>query len=133
MISDLENEEVQHLKSILKGKFIKISQQDIIDKLNKITKSQQIFPLSLQRALLIQLLINYERTNKKEVILLDELDKTKMPITIILGVLAEDWPGMSNSILGIIHHKERNVLYRSFQGAWLICIHPVTHPRFNII
>ena len=32
-------------------------------------------------------------------------------VTFILGALAEDWPGMSNSILGIVHHKKRNVIF----------------------
>ncbi|MCK4835952.1 MAG: hypothetical protein KAT17_04910 [Candidatus Aminicenantes bacterium] len=111
MISELDKEEIKHLSVLLKGKPIKISRKDLEDKINKISKSQQIFPLLHQRALLIRLLVNYERTKKKEVIILDEIDQTSMPRTITVGVLAEDWPGMSNSILGIVHHKERNVLF----------------------
>ncbi len=110
MIRKLEKNEVIELNHILKEKLIKISQKDIKEKIDKISNSQLIFPLLQQRALLIRLLVNYERTQKKEVIILDELKTTSIPKTMILGVLAEDWPGMSNSILGIVHHKGRNVL-----------------------
>lgn len=111
MISNLDPEEIKNLHSLFRKKHIKISRKDIEEKIGKISKSQRIFPLINQRSLLIQLLINYERTKKKEVIILDELNQTDIPRTIALGVLAEDWPGMSNSILGIVHHKERNVLF----------------------
>ncbi len=111
MIRKMEKNEVIELNHILKEKLIKISQKDIKEKINKISNSQLIFPLLQQRALLIRLLVNYERTQKKEVIILDELKTTSLPKTMILGVVAEDWPGMSNSILGIVHHKGRNVLF----------------------
>lgn len=111
MNGKFEKDEISQVKKKLEEKYIKISQKDIAEKLNRIFRSQQIFPLAYQRALLIRLLMSYENTSKKEVIILDEPDKTSMPVTVTLGVLAEDWPGMSNSILGIVHQKERNVLF----------------------
>jgi hypothetical protein len=111
MNKKFDKDEIRQVKKKLEEKYIKISQKDISEKLNRIAHSQQIFPLACQRALLIRLLLSYENTSKKEVIILDELDKASIPLTVTLGVLAEDWPGMSNSILGIVHHKERNVLF----------------------
>jgi hypothetical protein len=47
------------------------------------------------------------------VIVLEEQNHSDndIPVTFFLGALAEDWPGMSNSILGIVHHKKRNVIF----------------------
>ena len=111
MESNLDKEEISELKELLTQKHIKISTRKIKRHLDKIVGSNPIFPLSHQRALLVQLLENYESTKKKEVIFLEELEEKDIPPTFVLGALAEDWPGMSNSILGIVHHKERNVLF----------------------
>lgn len=107
-----KHKQVQLLNEIIKSKKIKISEKQINTSLDKIIQSQHIFPLLSQRALLVQLLNIYEHSKKKEVIILEQLnDKEEIPATIVLGALAEDWPGMSNSILGIVHHRSRNVLF----------------------
>lgn len=111
MFRDLKEEEIQHLIRLLKNGKIKISKKEIRTKLKKILDSQQIFPLDEQRLMLLKLVHNYDITKKKEVIILEEYVREEFPATIALGVLAEDWPGMSNSILGIIHHKSRNVQF----------------------
>jgi len=111
MVFRLKDEEVALLKELLKSKHIRISAKNITDKLTKIVGSQEIFPLAQQQALMIQLLHNFEKSKRKEVTLIEELGETTFPVTMVLGVVAEDWPGMSNAILGIVHHKERNVLF----------------------
>jgi len=73
--------------------------------------SQEIFPQPQQKALLVQLLHTYENSKKKVVIQLEELGEKELPLTVVMGVLAEDWTGMANSILGIIHQKQGNVLF----------------------
>ncbi|MDQ1353475.1 MAG: hypothetical protein QG657_3781 [Acidobacteriota bacterium] len=107
----LKDDDVSYLKELLMPKHIKISDQEIKCMMGKIANSQEIFPLARQSALLVQLLHVYEKQKKKEVILLEDLNPTKIPATIVLGAAAEDWPGMSNVILGIVHHKEHNVLF----------------------
>ncbi|MCK5004928.1 MAG: hypothetical protein KAS21_07560 [Candidatus Aminicenantes bacterium] len=111
MFRDLKEEEIQHLIKMLKDGKIKISKKEIRNKLQKILDSQQVFPLDQQRMMLLKLIHNYDITKKKAVIILDEYIRDKFPATIALGVLAEDWPGMSNSILGLIHHRSRNVQF----------------------
>ncbi len=106
---NLKEEEVAYLKELLKMKNIKISNKEIKTKLDKIENSQEIFPPELQQVLLVQLLHGYEKLKRKEVIIMEELEHKKMPCTIVLGIVAEDWPGMSTAILGISHHNERNV------------------------
>jgi len=112
MDKGLNENEALLIKNILKSKNIIISQNRIKDTLKKIVSSQKVFPLTQQRALLIRLLQIFQNTNKKEVIVLDELKKDKkFPATFIFGVLAQDWTGMSNSILGIINQICKNVLF----------------------
>lgn len=108
---ELTQGEINTIKEILKQKNLKISAREIRAKFDRLIHSEENFPIPEQQALLVRLLRNYENTKKKEVIILEELGCDKCPITVVLGALAEDWPGMSNAILGIIHHEARNVLY----------------------
>lgn len=111
MVFSLNDEDIARLKELLKSKHLKISIKDVAHKLERIIKSQEVFPLAHQQVLMIQLLNNFEKSKRKEVIVVEELDEGKFPVTVVMGVVAEDWPGMSNAILGIVHHKERNVLF----------------------
>jgi len=103
--------ELDEVKSILKIKKLHIAQEEIFADLARIELSQKIFPELQQKAMMVQLLHAYENSKKKVVIQLEELGNKRFPLPVILGVLAEDWSGMGNSILGIIHQKQGNVLF----------------------
>ena len=103
--------ELDDLKFILRNKKLHISREEIFANLSRIEHSQLIFPQLQQKALLVQLLHTYENSKKKVVIQLEVLGGKKFPLPVIMGVLAEDWSGMANSILGIIHQKHGNVLF----------------------
>lgn len=103
--------DMEELKKLFKKKRLHISAQRIKHLWQLITASETIFPTIIQTAMLIQLLHIYDTTKKKEIILTEELGDSTMPISIALGVLAEDWAGMSNSVLGIVHQKEGNILF----------------------
>lgn len=107
----LTDDEIVELKNLLQEKHIKIPKRRIKAHWNKIDNAHKIFPIDQQRALMLQLLDNYDTTQKKVVIILEEQDGNESFPIFFLGVLAEDWPGMSNSILGIVHHKKRNVIF----------------------
>ena len=107
----LKDDEIVELKNLLLEKHFKISGRRIKSHWDKIDNAHKIFPIAQQRALMIQLLDNYDTTQKKVVIILEEQDENGRSPTFFLGALAEDWPGMSNSILGIVHHKKRNVIF----------------------
>lgn len=111
--------ELDQIKSILNGKKLHISRQKIAASLAMLDESQEIFPQPQQKALLVQLLHLYENSKKKVVIQLEELGEKELPLTVVMGVLAEDWTGMANSILGIIHQKHGNVLF--LKGFTLTC------------
>ena len=101
----------EQVRSILYGKKLHISRQKIGAYLSLVEQSQEIFPQPQQQALLVQLLHTYEKSKKKVVIQLEELGEKRLPLTVVMGGLAEDWTGMGNSILGIIHQKHGNVLF----------------------
>jgi len=103
--------ELDDLKFILRNKKLHISREEIFANLARIEHSQLIFPQLQQKALLVQLLHTYENSKKSVVIQLEELGGKDFPLPVIMGVLAEDWSGMANSILGIIHQKHGNVLF----------------------
>lgn len=109
MFVSLTEDEIIQLTSLLKEQ-IKISGKKVRKHVARLNDSELLVPPLHQMAILVHLLDNYETTKKKEVIFLEEMDHTSFPATFVLGVLAEDWPGMSNSILGIVHHRKRNVL-----------------------
>lgn len=107
----LTDDEVAHLKEVLRVNHLKISNREIKAKVKTIIDSQDLFSQDRQLGLLVHLLHSYERSKKKEMILLEELGDGEIPATIILGTAAMDWPGMSNAILGIVHHEEHNVSF----------------------
>ncbi len=107
----LTDDEIVELQNLLLEKHIKIAKRRIESHWYKIDHGHKVFPISQQRALMVQLLDNYDTTQKKVVIILEEQGGNGGLPTFFLGALAEDWPGMSNSILGIVHHKKRNVVF----------------------
>ena len=109
MVGQISN--LEQIRSILSEKKLRISRHKIADSLSLVDHSQEIFPQPQQQALLVQLLHMYEKSKKKVVVQLEELGEKKLPLTVVMGVLAEDWRGMGNSILGIIHQKHGNVLF----------------------
>lgn len=109
MFVSLTDDEIVQLTGLLKEQ-IKISGKKVKKHVARLNDSEELVPPLHQMAILVHLLENYETTKKKEVIFLEEIDHAHFPATFVLGVLAEDWPGMSNSILGIVHHRRRNVL-----------------------
>ena len=109
MKGDLNSDELRSLMALLQSRGVSISEDKIVRRMNLITESQRVFPLERQRALLLQLISQYEESRKKAVIMIEEIGDTGLPVNFAIGALAEDWPGMSNSILGIVHQAARNV------------------------
>ncbi len=102
--------EIQAIRQTLHERKVRISAKTICETLARVDSSQQDFPMIQQRALLVRLLRDHRRLKRKVIFHLEELGEG-LPKTVILGALAEDWPGMSNSILGIVHKREQNVSF----------------------
>ena len=60
--------EIKELKQILKDKKVKISIEEIKNKIGAIDDSQHVFPTEQQRALVLQLLHDYDKNKTHELI-----------------------------------------------------------------
>ncbi len=109
----MDKKELLLISGLLRDKKLRITRKSIAEKTDCLARAGEFFPDVQQKALLIQLLHSYETTKKKVVIVMDENSLPDNPAAarINLGVLAEDWVGMSNSILGIVHQNAQNVHY----------------------
>lgn len=102
---------LEQIRAILREKRLRISRQKIAASLALVEQSQEIFPQPQQQALLVHLLHLHEKSKKKVLVQMEELGEKRLPLTVVMGVLAEDWSGMGNSILGIVHQRHGNVLF----------------------
>ena len=66
MAFSLNDKDIARVKELLKRKHLKISVRDVAHKLETIIKSQEVFPLEHQQVLMIQLLINFKKSKRKE-------------------------------------------------------------------
>lgn len=111
MVHDISNSEIQTMQGLLKDKGLDVEPRRIEQTLAVVNESQTVFPFVFQRALLVELLLTHQNSGQKEVTILEQYRHDDSSYTMMLGALAVDWPGMANSILGIIHHHSQNVLF----------------------
>ena len=77
--------------SILKEKKLHIPKKRIASYLTLFERAQEIFPQPQQQALLVHLLHSWESSKKKVVAQLEELGERQLPLTVVMGVLAEEF------------------------------------------
>ncbi len=111
MIKERSGNENVKIQKLLKEKGLDVDPDRISETLSLISTSQSVFPLLLQRTLLAELLLIHQDSGRNEVSILEQHSHSDGHYTMMLGALAVDWPGMANSILGIIHHHSQNVLF----------------------
>jgi hypothetical protein len=111
MIPDTHDSDILTIQRLLKNKGLDVDRDRITETISVVDKSQAVFPMVFQRALLAELLLTHQNSGRKEVSILEQIHHDDGHYTMMLGALAVDWPGMANSILGIIHHHSQNVLF----------------------
>lgn len=111
MIKDCSKEDIATIQTLLKNKGLVIDRQQIETVLAAIDDSQSVFPMVFQKALVTELLLTHELSGQNEVTILEQFRHPDLHYTMMVGALAVDWPGMANSIMGIIHHHSQNVLF----------------------
>lgn len=111
MTQDPLNSDITTIQRLLKNKGLDVDLNRIRETISVVDQSQAVFPMVFQRALLAELLLTHQNSGRKEVSLLEQFRHDDGHYTMMLGALAVDWPGMANSILGIIHHHSQNVLF----------------------
>lgn len=90
-----------------------VSQKNISAYLQEFDASQKHFPKIEQYVLMIRLLEEWKvRSLEKILILFSEYTiDSQFPIAISFGIISSDWPGLSDSCIGVIHEKGWNVYY----------------------
>jgi len=73
--------------------------------------ARRIFPLNHERAMFVGLMEKWRQVKDgKTVVRISQLKKRKMfPSTVSFGVLGSDWPGLSESCIGVLHQKGYNI------------------------
>ena len=81
--------------------------------IDDIQLSQQYFPLNEQRALIIKLLNEWESRREEKIITAtaEACNIKHGPCVTTFGVLSVDWPGLSDTCIGIIHEMGWNIYF----------------------
>ncbi|MEW6455843.1 MAG: hypothetical protein AB1410_03895 [Acidobacteriota bacterium] len=105
--------EVDQVKRELERKGVHLSESKISEYLKGIENTQQYFPFERQQSLVINLLLEWEkRKNEKILIITDEFHKeSPFPSSVAIGILSSDWPGLSDTSIGIFHEKGWNIYF----------------------
>ena len=77
-----------------------------------LTKKWEILPQKEKDEIVTTLLKQWKSSNKLTVFLFPEITRdSKIPIVVPLGILSSDWPGLSDSCIGVLHEKGWNLSY----------------------
>lgn len=90
---------------------VHVSKRKLSNYLKEIKRAEEPFPYEDELTLCAALLEKWEQdTEKKTVVLIPPAPKKKeFPLIYAFGVLSPDWPGLSDSCLGVVHEKGWNV------------------------
>ncbi|MBN1348341.1 hypothetical protein JXJ21_02960 [candidate division KSB1 bacterium] len=100
------------LKNTLKKYHISVSASEAEKYIQEIKLAQQHFPEKEQQALIVKLLKEWDSRNEIDKILIFPIMVTKpasIPIAHVFGIISSDWPGLSDSCIGVIHEKGWNI------------------------
>jgi hypothetical protein len=72
----------------------------------------EILPPSMENGLLVCLLYEWEKSQEKTVVCKFDLgEEAAFPSVFLFGIISIDWPGMSDSCVGIFHEKKWNISF----------------------
>jgi len=92
---------------------IELSPEEIREHENRMEAAQQYFPLPAQKAIAIKLIMDWEQNKTKKIITAcSEVCYIQGgPCVTSFGILSQDWPGLSNACLGVIHEMGWNIYF----------------------
>jgi hypothetical protein len=101
------------LRESLREEGIRVSPQRLSRYLKELGGTRRIFPLSRERAMFVGLMEKWRRMKDgKTVVRISQMGKKeKFPTTVSFGVLGSDWPGLSESCIGVLHQKGYNIAF----------------------
>lgn len=99
------------IAEVLKRFKRRIPRERILQYVNELGTCETISP-SLENALLVCLLYEWEKSREKTVVYkLDVEEDTGFPCTQLFGIVSIDWPGMSDSCVGVFHERKWNISF----------------------
>lgn len=99
------------LRRNLREEKIRVSPRRLAQYLRELRGARRIFPRRREQALFVGLMEKWRKAeDEKTVVFISRMDEIKtFPATVSFGVLGSDWPGLSDSCIGILHQKGWNI------------------------
>ena len=104
---------IVEIQQALKKYNLSLSEDDLHRYLDDIHISQQYFPLTEQRALIVKLLNEWE-SRRKEKIITETAEACRIEGGLCVttyGILSVDWPGLFDSCAGVVHEMGWNIYF----------------------
>lgn len=102
-----------HINDLISNFSLELSESEIEKYLLAIHKAQSKYPIASQQALAIKLISEWKHATRKNTVMVDSTicPVEKGPCITFFGILSEDWPGLSNTCLGVLHEMGWNVCF----------------------
>jgi hypothetical protein len=100
------------LRNLRKEK-VSVSPGRLAQYLREFRGAQRTFPISQEQAIFVGLMEKWRRAkDEKTVVFLSPIEEVQsFPAAVSFGVLSYDWPGLSDSCIGVLHQKGWNVAF----------------------
>ncbi len=101
------------LRKSLRRERIQVSPKRLAQYLQELRGARRVFPLDQERAMFVGLMEQWRKTkDAKTVVFISRMDNEEsFPTTVSFGVLGSDWPGLSESCIGVLHQKGWNIVF----------------------
>lgn len=101
------------LQNLLKKYDVSITLNEAERYINEIDDSQKYFPQEEQQAFIVKLLKSWEQRGKEKILILTSqfTPQNAYPVAFVFGIISSDWPGLSDSCIGVIHEKGWNIYF----------------------
>ncbi len=76
-------------------------------------EARKLFPRDKERRLFYRLLEGWRRKRKPILVKFYIPRKKEFPLAVAIGVLGEDWPGLSDAVTGAVHERGWNIYYEA--------------------
>ncbi|MCH7760154.1 hypothetical protein IIA15_01955 [candidate division TA06 bacterium] len=104
--------DVTEIRAILKSKDVSIVEKQVGRYLKLLDYFRETFSRNEEAAICIYLLEEWKKNTEEVAIYLsDSKEIRSFPAVFTFGVLSGDWPGMSDSCIGIVHERKWNIYF----------------------
>ncbi len=102
---------LKEIGDILRGYGVELSGDVMRDYLQEVESSHEFIPHSEEVALCVALLKTWEEKGRSVVFIPPFKEGEEYPQQVIVGLLASDWPGMSDSCVAAVHERRWNIRF----------------------